>query len=144
MGRFNRICVAAAIAISTVVSSGCAHKTHTLVDAQSAKGTGTIREYAKPVDEVWQAVLVAVKKTPLKIVSEDKEKGEILATRGMDAWTWGEKVAIYVEPVAGKNRTAVEVISKRAVDRNIGATDWEPVIFEELSKRILPARDYWR
>jgi len=122
----------ALIAIFLVASlgSGC----RTLADAQAAKGTGSFRVYDKPYDAVWNAVIETVKSSGLALVSESKEKGSILAQRGISVVSVGENVAIYVEDAGGKTR--VEVISKRAVATQWLAPNWETRILEALDKRL--------
>ncbi len=126
-----------AIALLLVVflaafSSGCA----TLADAQASKGTGTSKVYDKPYDVVWNAVIETVRSSGLALVSDNKERGTILAQGAISAFSWGENVAIYVEDVGGKIRTRVEVVNKRALATNITAADWESRIIEALDKRL--------
>lgn len=113
-------------------TSGCS----TLVDAQAAKGTGASRIYDKPYDIVWTAVIETIKASDLALVSEDKEKGTILAQGAISAFSWGENVAVFVEDVGGRARTRVEVLNKRALATNITARDWETRILEALDKRL--------
>ena len=125
-----------AIALITVIVSffisGCA----TLADAQAARGTGTIRIYDKEYSEVWSAALTAVSESGLALVSENKDKGTILAQRGMTAFSYGENVAIFVERVDGQVRTRVEVVNKRALATNITAADWEEDLTGRLDKKL--------
>lgn len=120
------------ILLVATFSSGCA----TLADAQAAKGAGTSKVYDKPYDVVWNAVIETVKSSGLALVSENKEKGTILAQGTISAFSWGENVAIFVEDVGGKIKTRVEVVNKRALATNITAADWETRIFEALDKRL--------
>lgn len=117
---------------AAALNSGCA----TLADAQAAKGSGTSKVYDKPYDVVWNAVLESVKSSGLALVSENKEKGSILAQGAIGAFSWGENVAIFVEDMGGKIKTRVEVVNKRALATNITAADWERRIFEDLDKRL--------
>jgi hypothetical protein len=115
-----------------VLSSGCS----TLADAQAARGTGSSKIYDKPYDVVWSAVIETVRSSGLALVSDNKERGSILAQGSISAFSWGENVAIYVEDVGGKVRTRVEVVNKRALATNITAADWESRILEALDKRL--------
>ena len=115
-----------------VLSSGCS----TLADAQASRGTGSSKIYDKPYDVVWDAVIQTVRSSGLALVSDNKEKGSILAQGSISAFSWGENVAIYVEDVGGKIRTRVEVVNKRALATNITAADWESRILEALDKRL--------
>lgn len=139
--RMIRGGVASVLAMSLVLAapvllSGCS----TLADAQAAKGSGTVREYAQSYDEVWKAVVETVKSTSLALVSQNKTDGVLLAQGSIGAFSWGENVAIYVEQVNGKVRTRVEIISKRAMATNITAADWESRLSTELDKRLTPVK----
>jgi len=122
----------ALVLLVVALNSGCA----TLADAQAAKGSGTSKVYDRPYDVVWNAVIESVKSSGLALVSENKEKGSILAQGAMRAFSWGENVAIFVEDVGGKIKTRVEVVNKIAVAANITAANWERRIFEDLDKRL--------
>ena len=115
-------------------NSGCA----TLADAQASKGAGSSKVYDKPYDVVWNAVIETVRSSGLTLVSENKDKGSILAQGAISAFSWGENVAIFVEDVGGKIKTRVEVVNKRALATNITAADWETRILEALDKRLQP------
>jgi len=128
----KRLVALASIFLATVLSTGCA----TLADAQAAKGAGTVKVYNKPYDVVWNTLIETVKSSGLALVSENKEKGNILAQGGMSVFSYGENVAIFVEAVGGQSITRVEVVSKRAMAANITAADWESRIFEALDKRL--------
>ena len=128
----KRLVALASILLATVFSTGCA----TLADAQAAKGAGMVKVYNKPYDVVWNALMETVKSSGLALVSENKEKGNILAQGGMSFFSYGENVAIFVEAAGGKAVTRVEVVSKRAMAANITAADWESRIFEALDKRL--------
>ena len=108
----------------------------TLADAQAGKGSGTTRIYDRPYDEVWVAVIDTIKSSDLALVSENKEKGIVLAQGAISAFSWGENVAVFVEDVGGKAKTRVEVLNKRALATNITAKDWETRILEVLDKRL--------
>jgi hypothetical protein len=120
------------VLLAVTLNSGCA----TLADAQAAKGSGTSKVYDRPYDVVWNAVIESVKSSGLALVSENKEKGIILAQGAISGFSWGENVAVFVEDVGGKIKTRVEVVNKRALATNITAADWERRIFEDLDKRL--------
>jgi len=128
----SKILALSTLLLSLVFTSGCA----TLADAQQAKGSGAFRIYDKPYDTVWTAVVETVKASDLALVSENKDKGTLLAQGAISPFSWGENVAIYVEDVGGKARTRVEVVNKRALATNITAKDWETRILDALDKRL--------
>ena len=130
----KRLIALICIALVAAFSSGCA----TLADAQASKGVGSSKVYDKPYDVVWNAVIETVRSSGLTFVSENKDKGSILAQGAISAFSWGENVAIFVEDVGGKIKTRVEVVNKRALATNITAADWETRILEALDKRLQP------
>ena len=110
--------------------SGCT----TLSDAKADRGTGEVRIYPRSKDLVWDVLLDVLGTTALKIVSQDKEEGVVLAKRGVTEFSYGEKVAIFVEVVQAEASTRVELVNKRAVSSNTDAADWATIIFNRLDK----------
>lgn len=128
----KKLILIVAALLATAAFTGCA----SMADASAARGTGTVHVYDRPFDEVWDAVEAAVKETDLKIVSENKAEGTLLAERTMTAFSWGEKVAIFVDRVTGKVSTRVEVVSKRALATNVTAPDWDKTLFKALDAKL--------
>jgi len=122
----------AALLLLVGFSVGCVA---TLEDARAAKGSGMSRIYDKTYDAAWQVVIESVKASGLKLVSERKETGQILAQRAVTVFSWGENVAVFVEK-AGTTTTRVEVVSKAALQGNVGAANWERRLFEDLDRRF--------
>ncbi len=125
-----RLLFAATIALL----GGCA----TLSDAVSAKGTGLAHTYAEPQKVVWKALPPIITGLGLSLVDENPEKGFILAQRGITAFSYGEDVAIFIEPL-NVNETRVEVVSKRALATNVFAPNWEVDILKKLDQTLKPA-----
>ncbi len=115
-----------------LIIGGCA----TMADSIDAKGTGQFRVYDQDYDTVWNAVLDVVSSSQLDLVSRDKEQGQMLAQRGMSALSYGQNVAIFVEPAGTASRTRVEVVSKRAVATDVLARNWETHILEALDGKL--------
>lgn len=118
-----------------MINAGCA----TLADAQAAKGSGSFKIYSHPYDVVWNAAVETVKSSGLDLIVQNKEQGNILAQRGMTAFSYGENVAIFVEDVGNKVKTRVEVVNKRTLATNITAANWETRILQDLDRRLQPA-----
>jgi len=110
---------------------------NSLADAKNAKGTGEVRVYSAPKQDVWQKTVAIVQSSDLSIVSEDETKGLILAQQPISplSLTAGQNVAIYVTESNGKTR--VEVINKKAVGGiEFVSKDWDEYITEELDERF--------
>jgi hypothetical protein len=127
-----RFLAASLTVVLVVLFSGCS----TLADAEAAKGSGTSKFYDEPYDDVWLAVVETVKSSGLKMASEDKEKGTILAQGSVSAFSWGENVAVFVEDAGGNAGTRVEVMNKRVLATNITAKNWSSRLFAALDERL--------
>lgn len=103
--------------------------------AIGSKGTGISVTYDASYDKTWDASLEAVNETGGSIVSKDKETGKVAASYGVTAFSWGERVALFVKSI-GKKQTEVEVVSKRAVAVNVTAADWEPKIHSKIKDKL--------
>jgi len=120
------------LSLATLLSAGgCS----TLGDARNARGQGKSRLYDKPFDTVWNMVPKAINELGLKVASQNRQEGCILAAKGITAFSYGENVAVFVEKVDDK-RTKVEVVSKKAMGTNIFAWNWEKPILDKLSEML--------
>jgi hypothetical protein len=126
--RFILPAVALALA---VFHTGCA----TMADAQKGRGTGDTAVYAASFEEIWAALPTAVTEAGLEFIATNKDDRSVLAQRGVTAFSYGENVAIFVNPRA-EARQEVEVVSKKAVATNVFAPNWSKSIFTELDKKF--------
>ena len=103
----------------------------TLADARKAEGEGIKRSFPASFEKTWNASNTALVKLKLEIASENRDKGYILAQRGMTFFSYGENIAIFVRK---KNdaETNVEIVSKKSMATNIFAPDWTEDIFKEI------------
>jgi len=119
------------LAVLPLLLTGCA----TLSDAQKARGSGPSRVYAASFEAIWSAMPAAIATAGLQNVEANKKEGYMLAQRGVTALSYGENVAIFMEPV-GKKQTKVEVVTKRTWAPSVFAPDWAEPIFAELDKKF--------
>ena len=110
--------------------SGCA----TVGDAEAERGSGEVRVYPRSKDLVWDVLLDVLGTTDLKIVSQRKTDGVVLAKRGRTEFSAGERVAIFVEEINQGASTKVELVNKRVLSSNTTAADWANIIFNRLDK----------
>ena len=103
--------------------------------AKTAQGTGLTKEYVARFDRTFTASVDAVKATNGEIVEENKAEGNIVATYGITPFSWGERVAVFIESLSA-NKTEVEVVSKRAVATNITAANWETKIHDKIAENL--------
>ncbi|MGH1398039.1 MAG: DUF3568 family protein [Alphaproteobacteria bacterium] len=109
----------------------CASANH----AKNAQGEGIKMVYSASYDNTWDASIAAIAATNGKIVEQDQKQGVIAASYGVTAFSWGERVALFLKTLTSK-KTEVEVVSKRAVATNITAADWVADIHQELAKTL--------
>lgn len=116
------------------LTTGCA----SVDTAKSELGTGVSRVYSSQYDAVWESARKALQSLNLTISEEDRATGMISATRGMSAFSYGERVALRVTR-EGDGQMRVEVISRRAYALNVTATDWEPIILQRIGDELASA-----
>ena len=115
-----------------LLQSGCA----TVKDAEAKRGSGRVEVYDLPREKVWNSMLGVLGTTSLNIVSKDESTGVILAKRKLTWFSFGENVAIYVEPANGNASTRVEVVNVKRVESNTNSLDWETRIFTKLNRAL--------
>ncbi len=128
----RRLFLAGLAVLPTLTFTGCA----TTSNAQADRGKGVIVSYAAPYDKMWAALMDILKDLGLKVGSADEQQGVILIGQGASAFSWGERVAIFVERIGTQGNTRVEVVSKDALGTNITATDWAQRVHERLASRF--------
>lgn len=102
-----------------------------MADARKAEGEGVKRSYLASYENTWNASNTALVKLKLEIASENRDKGYILAQRGMGLTSYGENIAVFVRKKSD-TETQVEVVSKKAMATNIFAPDWSEDVLNEI------------
>jgi uncharacterized protein YceK len=120
------------IVFAILLQSGCA----TVKDAEAKRGSGRVEVYDLPKATVWNSMLEVLDTTSLNIVSTDESEGVILARRKLTWFSFGENVAIYIEPVNDNASTRVEVVNVKRVESNKNSLDWETRIFTKLDRAL--------
>jgi len=128
----TRLLSAISLVFAILLQSGCA----TVEDAEAKRGSGRVEVYDLPKQTVWNSMLEVLGTTSLSIVSKDESEGVILARRKLTWFSFGENVAIYVEPVNDNASTRVEVVNVKRVEWNKNSLDWETRIFTKLDRLL--------
>ncbi len=113
-------------------AAGCS----TVADVRADRGTGTIVNYAAPFDKVWAALPEILKELGLKVAGDHMAEGTLLVEHGTSAFSWGERVAIFVERIGTRGNSRVEVVSKGALGVNVAVADWAKQIHDKLALRF--------
>ena len=129
MKNRNAIFLSLIIVVGSLV--GCA----TVNTAKEAKGEGVKKSYEATYSEVWAALPEVIEAAGGKIKETNKTEGYILASFGISAWSWGEKVAVFCIKKSD-TLTEVEVVNKRAYALNVTAREWGPKIFKALDVKL--------
>ena len=93
------------VCIFAALASGCA----SVETAKADLGHGVSKTYAKSYDVVWEAALHTLPDLDIDVVDVDKATHTITGSKGVSAFSWGERVALRVTS-EGAEQTRVEVI----------------------------------
>lgn len=118
-------------AVITIAMTGCA-STETV---KEAKGEGISRAYPYVYDQVYKATLSAAKTKELEVVEEDKSKGRIVLSHGITLWSWGERIAVFIKPLA-TGSTEVEIISKPVLAPLNFPPDWQQILLNQIDVEL--------
>lgn len=130
MQRMRAVVLIGVIGISM---TGCA----TLSSVKASKGSGAWRVYVAPANIVWGKVLEAIAGSGLGVAESNPVEGYLLAETGISAFSWGEKIVVFVDKIDDAH-TRVEVVSKKVVTTNIFAYNWEQRILSKLDDLLSP------
>jgi hypothetical protein len=84
------------------------------------------RNYNKPTDEVFHAVLQAAQDAALKVKKADEEKMYVELSKGVSGWSWGEKLEVNI--TQSGNQSVVYIKGKKKLATNIAADASSPVM----------------
>lgn len=123
------------ILLTIVLAVGCA-STETV---KQAKGEGDRKAFNYPYESVYDATLTVAGKEKLKVVEEDKAKGEIILTHGVTWGSWGERVAVFLYRIS-ESATEVEIISKPVMAPMNFPPDWVTKLFDGIQNELQTAK----
>lgn len=124
--------------------SGCA----TTQGLKTSRGDGESRVYETAYSTLWQACMWAVEANELELEEFREDEGYILAKKGMSFFSYGERVAVFIDRQDNREavidstgsstptRFTVEIISKRKLATNLFAKDWTTSLFASLESRL--------
>jgi len=106
---------------------GCA-STETVKEAE---GQGVSRSYPYTYDQVYEATLSAAKTKELEVVESDRSAGRVMLSHGVTLWSWGERIAVFIKPVADAT-TEVEIVSKPVLSPLNFPPDWQNILLDQI------------
>ena len=119
------------ISFFAILTSGCA-STKTVKEAQ---GQGVSRVYNSAYGAVFDATLAAAKTKELKVMESDKNSGRVILSHGVTWWSWGERVAVFLNAVTTET-TEVEIVSKPVLSPLNFPPDWQQILLDEIDVEL--------
>lgn len=113
------------------IFAGCA----STATVRGARGTGRSEVYNYSYDKTYDAAVNAARDQAIEILEKDKETGTILGKKGVSAFSYGERIGIYLYKIE-EAKTKVEVISAKVLATNVFAKDWTDAIFVAIRKNL--------
>lgn len=115
------------VSVFILALGGCA-STETVKEAQ---GEGASRTYPAAYESVYNATLEAAKSKNLEVVESDKATGKIILSHGITLWSWGERIAVFVQS-KGAASTQVEIVSKPVLSPLNFPPDWQTILLDQI------------
>lgn len=106
----------------------------TMETVKQSRGEADMQIYSYPYDTVYAATLIVAAEQGLKVVEQDKKKGEIMLSYGGDIVSFGDRIAVFLTSVSD-SETEVEIISKQAMS-SMSKLDWTNTLFYGISARM--------
>jgi len=119
------------IPLLVAIVSGCA-STETV---KEEKGQGVTRAYLYAYEPVYNATLAAAKTKELEVVENDKANGRLILSHGVTLWSWGERIAVFIKPLA-TNSTEVEIVSKPVLSPLNFPPDWQQILLDQIDVEL--------
>jgi hypothetical protein len=115
--------------VFAIVAAGCA----------SAEGItdslGTKRVYRESYESTFNAVLVAARVRQLEVVEADESAGKIALSRSGTWSNWGERVLVFVTPLAD-GFTEVEIVSTPRLEFLSFSPDWARILLQRTDVEL--------
>jgi hypothetical protein len=96
---------------------------------KEGRGNGAKRVYSGGCEIHWKKSVNAVRNLGLEILDLDKTRLEIIAKTSASAFSWGERVGVWLYPSQDGKACKVEVYSRRVGALNATGENWEPKFF---------------
>ena len=114
-----------------IIASGCA----SAEIVKEAKGQGVSRAYQYAYEPVYNATLAAAKTKQLEVVENDKASGRLILSHGITLWSWGERIAVFIKPMAAHS-TEVEIVSKPVLSPLNFPPDWQQILLDQIDVEL--------
>ncbi len=119
------------IGLILVLLTGCA----TLSSVRAERGNGISRVFDASFEVVWDKTVKATNMLGLGIAESNQQQGYMLAETGISPFSWGEKVAVFIEGIDA-DHTKVEVVSRKVMTTNVFAYSWQNRILNKVEELL--------
>ena len=102
---------------------------------KAARGRGVGRAYQAAYESVYNATLAAAKAKQLEVVESDKVNGRLILSNGVTLWSWGERIAVFINS-AGTDNTHVEIVSKPVLSPLNFPPDWQKILLGQIDVEL--------
>ena len=115
--------------VFTIIVAGCA-------SAEGIReGLGAKRVYRESYESTFNAVLVAARARQLEVVEADESAGKIALSRTGNWSNWGERVQVFVTPLAD-GFTEVEIVSTPRLEFLSFSPDWARILLQRTDVEL--------
>ena len=118
--------------ILIAITAGCG----TFHSIEQQRGKGLKKVYNYSYKDVYMAAVRSINSLQLFMLKNSEKEGYIYATEG-SRWSWGEKIAIYINKI-GEDTTEVEILTGKILVPLAmpSATIWEKDILLEIDRKL--------
>lgn len=104
------------------------------METSSPRG-GNSQVYGISYKKAFDLVLYTCEVMDFKVESKNYEQKYIVAKNGLSAWSWGERIGVYLKEI-NPNQTEVRVVSKPKIKTNVLAPHWANEFHQVMQKRL--------
>jgi hypothetical protein len=115
--------------------AGC----NTLADARAARGSGITVNYFASFEELWRLLPRVANDLDLSVAGSFEKDGILLAERGLSAFSFGERVAVFLDRVDEK-KTRMEVVAKKVFLFQLSVGRFEARLHERMVELVREGR----
>jgi len=124
-----------AISLGLCLLTACA----SIETVKEARGEGSKKLYNYPIGKVHNATLSTARKQELEVLESNEIEGRILLSHGVTLWSWGERIAVFLNRVSD-GATEVEIVSKPVMAPLNFPPDWVSLLFNGIDEELRAIR----
>ena len=96
----------------------------------------SFRVQSRSYSQVWNAAILTVASVGA-IESQSRRYGEVRGHRGASAWSWGEAIAVFIDPPSNAARDfTVTVVSEHIMQTQLSGQDFESTMIATMKAHL--------